>query len=356
MEVYAIAALMNGINSNHDNAEAYISKAKQLSGGQKKKIDTVKVTEQMSAMYFSGICKWEKAEECSQQALDASNQAQDIRAIEECKIFSGTSHYYKGDIWTSIVMTEDAHKSAALRGDPTIQILALCAQARNYFAVANWTKTLEMLSEVKVAIMSSGTLDAAFGEIIYNGIMSMMHLKMNEEDLALSLADHGLERLNNAEPGLYLCAIGYSCIIEVFITLLSKHNISTQKMHAPGRVSYRQKVIAKIEKALELLAKFAQVFPVAQPRAEFMKGSLNWLNGKHAKAEVDWARALHTAKQHSMIHEQAYLLYFKGQLIGSLTDISAATKLWPAIAASSSPVHLQSESSSLEVSQSEINT
>lgn len=34
---------MNGINANHDNAEVYISKARQLTQGQKKKIDTVKV-------------------------------------------------------------------------------------------------------------------------------------------------------------------------------------------------------------------------------------------------------------------------------------------------------------------------
>lgn len=210
-------------------------------------------------------------------------------------------------------------QSAYLRGDPTIQILALCAQARNYFAVADWPNTLAMLSEVKVsfprifhkfsclnllrifcefsmgplsnfwkklshnqmtrkfirrfircvngifteisqvALLSSGSLDAAFGEIIYNGIMAMMHLKMNEEDMALSLADHGLERLSNAEPGLFLCAIGYSCITEVFITMLSKQINLNNKSHAPGRVSFRQKLVAKTEKSLELLSKFAQV-------------------------------------------------------------------------------------------------
>lgn len=64
----------------------------------------------MSAMYFGGICRWDKAEECLNLALEAATQAQDIRVIEECKIFAGTSHYYKGDIWTSLVMTGDALK------------------------------------------------------------------------------------------------------------------------------------------------------------------------------------------------------------------------------------------------------
>ncbi|PRP80584.1 guanylyl cyclase [Planoprotostelium fungivorum] len=352
MEVYAIAALMNGINANHDNAEAYIGKARQINSGQKRKIDTVKVTEQMSAMYFSGICKWDKADECLKEALEAANQAQDVRAIEECKIFGGTLHYYKGDVFTSLVVTGEALKSACLRGDPTTQILALCAQARNYYAVGDWHNTLAMLSEVKVAISSTGTLstngthtnhisapsDAAFGEIIHNGIMAMMHIKMNDEDSALSFCDKQLKELSQSEPGLYLCEIGYSCTAEAFIWIISKQIMNNNR--GPGKVSFRQKILAKAEKAVELLTKFAQVFPVAQPRSEFMKGCLNWMNGKHAKAEVDWARALNTAKQYNMIHEQAHILYMKGTLIGSVTDISTATKIWPAIAGSGTPVNL----------------
>lgn len=86
-----------------------------------------------------------------------------------------------------------------------------------------------------------------------------------------------------------------------------------------------------------------------------MKGALNWLNSKHAKAEAEWTRALNTAKSHNMVHEQAYLLYFKGQLIGSTSDISAATKMWPAIAGTSNPVNLHSGESSLNASSSDLN-
>eukprot|EP01117_Protostelium_nocturnum_P014485 TRINITY_DN5511_c0_g2_i2.p1 TRINITY_DN5511_c0_g2~~TRINITY_DN5511_c0_g2_i2.p1 ORF type:complete len:1733 (+),score=655.57 TRINITY_DN5511_c0_g2_i2:165-5363(+) len=203
MEVYAMAGLMNGINSNHDSAESYIAKGRQMNITKGRKIDCMKVTELLAAMYYSGICKWEKADEAFADAMDAANTFQDLRAIEELKIFTGTGLYYRGDIYSSLNMTGEALQSAYIRGDPTIQILALCAQARNHFAVGDWNSTLSILAAIKVAISSSGNSDAAFGEIIYNGLMALMHVKMNQDDLALAVADYGLDRLTYVEPGFY---------------------------------------------------------------------------------------------------------------------------------------------------------
>eukprot|EP01116_Phalansterium_solitarium_P018231 TRINITY_DN4761_c0_g1_i4.p1 TRINITY_DN4761_c0_g1~~TRINITY_DN4761_c0_g1_i4.p1 ORF type:complete len:517 (+),score=164.62 TRINITY_DN4761_c0_g1_i4:52-1602(+) len=328
-EAYAISSLTCGINGQHEVAESFVNKGQELAG--KKQLDALKTLQQLTGMYYAGAAKWQLAKQNFTSAIDNGKTIGDLKSVEECQIFLGSVLFLEGELKNSIRVTKDALRSAQSRGDLQTQILALDAQARNYYYYGKARKCLLRLTDLKLALESTTKVECtALGEVSaeinFAGLMSIVHVRMANFEKAYEYTEKAFALLSKLEPTSFWSFVGYASLVESMIALSQQHVALLQVLNTT-----KSKIIARTKKTLELLAKFAGVFPFAQSRLLSLKASMHQHSGKAAKSDVEFATATELASRLGMTYEQAFSLDARGHLVGSDADKSKAESLFPPI-------------------------
>lgn len=115
----------------------------------------------MTGIVCASAGKWEEAADNFKKAVESSKTVGDLKVSEESLLFLATVQFFQGDMEQSIQTVQLAIDSANQRGDSQLSILALNAQARNYYGLGDFASCISCLDEVKIAFES----EAGSGDI-----------------------------------------------------------------------------------------------------------------------------------------------------------------------------------------------
>jgi tetratricopeptide (TPR) repeat protein len=276
-ESNAMACFTAGLAGDHQAAENYIAKGRELAG---KLTDIQKVVDHMAGLYYCGIAKWDKAEEVLNKAVKAAQTVGDLRTYEECMLHLGTVYYFKGELKRAITATEEALESSSRRGDPQTQIASLVALGRNFYAKGDYVQVLNCIEEAKVNLDAVGLSDIST-EVQYFGLAALMNLRQHKTDNFWFFSEAGYSILSRTEPILYSTYFGYNWLTECYMHIIQDYK-SFESTKLPLS---KTKLVSKVEKAQGFLKKFSETFPFAVPSTLFWRGCSFAANGKKKDAK-----------------------------------------------------------------------
>jgi len=278
-------------------------------------------------MYYIGIAEWEKAEERLQKAMEMAKTIGNLKAYEESAVFLGTCYFHSGNLHKSVQVTQLAMEAFG-RGDAQIQILATNAQARNYYALGDFPKCLSCLREVKTAFDSVGTNDIS-AQINFYSLNALMAFRKREFHQCWIFTECVFNILNKVEPTTFFTFTGFVILPEIYVRILHEPKYYQGK---EVEVGFSKKELQnRLEKSLIFLGKYAEVFTFAEPRFHMWTGAVKFINGRTQKAEVDWSKALESAKKLKMSYEVAFILFMKGVITSNRDEIVNACKMFPEV-------------------------
>lgn len=125
-----------------------------------------------------------------------------------------------------------------------MQILATNAQARNYYTLGEFTKSLQCLEEVKRGIESYGENNDISDELNYHALMAIFSLRQKKIEQCWKYAETAFNILTIVQPTLCFSFFGYAWLLETYCTFL----IDPQYLDDGKIPLSKQKLMAKAEK------------------------------------------------------------------------------------------------------------
>lgn len=326
-ESHALNALSCSFNNDFKTAEEEIHKALEKANAQ---VDVEKTIYEIAGMIACSSAQWDKAEQAFNKSLDCAKTVGDLRTFEELTVLIGTLHYFRGEVAKSAEITKDAIRSAKERGDIQSQVLALNAQARNFYVLGENEQCLKCLHDVELALEflkpplnSSNAICDMTAQINYYGLRALMELRLRNVDAAFENADQLNNIFKEKEVTVYFTFDGYASLVEFYLLFL-------QQFKLWRKTDNKKKLLSKAEKALSYLTKFAQIFGFAQPRNDLWKGQILCHN-KKSKYEEDFKRSEETAIKLGMNYEKALCFYERSIISGARQDFDKACEIFPEI-------------------------
>jgi len=270
----------------------------------------------MSGLYYCGIAKWDNGEEALKRAIEAAKTVGDLRTYEECTLHLGTIYYFRGDLKKTCEFTDEALQSASRRGDIQTQISAAVAEARNNYAKGEYVKCLASLESAKVGIESIGASDIST-ELNYCALAALINLRQRKSEQFWFFSEAAFGILSKTEPTLYSTYFGYSWMVECYMLIA----LDTTYLDDGKIPLSKSKLVNKVEKALQFLSKFSEVFPFAEASRQYWKGAIQHLNNKKEKAKQYFSKALEVTKTFGITFEQALIMHSVG-LLTQNTDLT----------------------------------
>jgi len=151
-------------------------------------------------------------------------------------------------------------------------------------------------------------------EINYHALLALAYISKKDFELAYRTAETVETFLSQIEPTAYFTFTGYMNVPVVFLLVaqqLTKPN-TTLRIRASLKV-----VLERSRKALDHLAKFAHIYPFAEPRLLLWQGVIDQLTGRIDRAQERWRQSLSLATKLEMVYDEGLALY----RIGKCTDV-----------------------------------
>lgn len=236
---------------------------------------------ELAGLYRLGVGRWAEAEAMLAEAVELYQRLESPRGEIEARALVGKLLGFQGKFGAAHECVSTNLSVSRSHGDPAGEYWSLTSLAE--FAlwsgeppltdVINWlTRAQALLSQ-----HSFGLADVMRGY----ALLALAHQRAGDEQSAFRFTQTGLRWLKRRKLAGVWTLDGYAALVEACLQL----NISA----AP---------------ALQGLRAFAQIFPVARPRAWFLEGKQAWQAGQSARAQSAWRKSLNLAEQLAMPYEQ----------------------------------------------------
>jgi tetratricopeptide (TPR) repeat protein len=323
LSLSAITAEMNGESSI---ADQHIAKAVEAAG---KQLDVLKKVLQISGMVYSGRGDFEKANDCLVRARDAATTIGDLKSWEETSVLLGTLYFLKGQIAESTEITEQVLDSARERGDLQSQVLALNAQARNYYALGDVESCWRCLEDVNIAFETLGASDVS-AKMDYFALNALVRARVGDFETTWKIIVTNLfDQITKADVTPYFTIFAISDTIDATISLLSNPHVWVNSSPLNGKIT-KSKMQSKAEKLITFLGRFASIYAIAQPRLELFKGMFAHSKGKSFEKEL--TKGIEKAKAMGMIYDYACGIHDKGSFSNNPALTKQALDIYPELA------------------------
>lgn len=282
-------AVLMGVVPAHGLAQAYARRAMQALEG----VEDLTVRAQVltrTSLYAMGIGHWENVRSALREAMALSERLGDRRMYGESLVVLALSYRYAGDFAEAIGLYEQLFDKAkrqsneqeaswSLNGKGMILLrqgevaaAALCFDEADRLVAANRDETerLNTLSQRALIYLSRGQRSDAWEAA--QELLAMIAKKP-------PIAPHALD--------------GLSGTAEVCLGLWEQA--------AGDGTRYREAA----RQACRALARFATLFPMAEPRAWLWRGEVMWRDGRHGQARRAWERSERLARGLAMTFDAA---------------------------------------------------
>jgi hypothetical protein len=233
---------------------------------------------QLAALHDVGMGRWAQAVALLEETAAIMRQVGDRRRLGEINALRACVSYFQGDLASAAAGFAELRQYGNRSRDTQLQSWALLAEA---FSAAR-----------------SGDLEQA-GRVLRDrrvpALEALLHLRRGAPRAAREAVQEALESARVPPVKCYWFEL-YATTAEAAIALWHASRQPGAGDQAGARAAAGQ--------ALRCLRRYAQVFPVGQPRALLCQGSLAWVGERPAPARKAWRRSLALAERLGMPYDQ----------------------------------------------------
>lgn len=242
--------------------------------------------------------RWEVAEAQITQSLKTAEYLADTRRQIESLYLLSQFYYFRGNLRESIKKAQVIYMLASQRNDIQAQVWGLCQQSLCALQLQDLDSAVHGLKAIQ-ALPNELLLYPEAVQVC--GLLSLVY---NEQDLskqAIQMATKTarlIEKITIPSPELMEA---YTSVAKVYLMQWEKYltaqNISATSPPKNRLISSEEEfAFAKLSaKACKNLHKFADIYPIAKPRAYLWQGVLMWRRRKPKPAQRYWQLSVQLA-------------------------------------------------------------
>jgi class 3 adenylate cyclase len=273
----AVCGVSIGFLALHRLAESYIKRSLTVAG----KVADPRVRAwvfQFAALYGIGMGRWDAASEQLEEAAGITRRVGDRRRLGEINALRGCVAYFQGDLARAASQFAELRQYGSQNRNTQMQAWALLAQATHAVRSGDPDQAMLVLQDRRAPALEA-----------------LLHLRHGEWQAASEAVQAALEPVRAAPIKCYWYEL-YATTAEAAIALWH-----ASRRRDPGDQATSR---AAAEQAMRALRRYAQVFPIGQPRALLCQGLLAWVDGRPRRALKGWRRSLAAAERLGMRYDE----------------------------------------------------
>jgi tetratricopeptide (TPR) repeat protein len=280
-------------------AEAYLHRALELV----QKFDDIEarlLTLIGVGYYYAGVGNWQRFRDAFDEVVRISMQFGHRRRLVDgfnCLMYL---RLFNGEFASAGQLADTLRESVKHLHDPRYRVFALAGETYCHLHAGKFDEALGLLKEAQHILATHTEIGDQDQKIEICGLLTVAHLRREEFDQALELAQQATALTGKSSPSAFHTFSGYAGPAEVYLSL--------------WEAQYAVPDLANLTaKACKILSCFARIFPIGKPRFWLSQGRYYWLSGKPVQARKAWQKGLALAMQLAMPYEQALAHYEIGR-------------------------------------------
>ncbi len=267
-------AILMGLVPSHRLAQAYAKRAMAALD----EVDDPSVRAQVltrTSLYEVGIGHWERARAALHEAMALCEQLGDRRMYGESLVVLALSHRYAGDFEGARALYEKLYETAKAHGNDQERSWTLNGKGMILLRQGQIDEAARCFDEAEGLVAANPDETERLNTLSQR---ALIHLRRGQQREAWAAAQELLAMIAHKPPIAPHAIDGLSGTAEVCLGL----------WEVTGDARYRQAA----KHACAALARFATLFPMAEPRVWLWKGELARLEGNPVKARQAWQQSL----------------------------------------------------------------
>ena len=246
---------------------------------------------------YSGRGLWDKAETLFEEGKEVSKKIGDMRRWDDCQSNLVYINGLKGQFQESLELAEELYTSGTKREDTIYQAAGKRGLSTALIHQGEFEKASNLLDEFQTIIESDANKESEILQIELNGLFAILFARIRKWEKSLEFTEKLNQFTGRGMPTSYGALLGYAGAAEVYLTLWETR-------------SPVQNIQEIAKEACEVLAKYANTFPIGKPRFLLWQGVYHWLNHNQSKANKLWQKGLVAAETLNMPYDQG-LIHFE---------------------------------------------
>ncbi|EIJ43583.1 adenylate/guanylate cyclase family protein [Beggiatoa alba B18LD] len=195
-------------------------------------------------------------------------------------------HYCQADWQEAIKKARNTYALAQQQNDIQTSVWGLCGQALGYLRLGELNNAVDCLKSVQALPSEEMKLVEATWVC---GLLGLVYNQQGFNQKAIQMATKTAHLIAKAPPSHIETFESYACVAQLYLQQWENTpNLSAKEYDAFNELSKR---------ACQTLKRYAQVFPIAKPRALLWLGLYAWLSSKPNLARAYWKQALDSAQR-----------------------------------------------------------
>jgi class 3 adenylate cyclase len=298
---YAQMGLAMAMGQRFIQADDFIQKALDLSK-QQGDLKTSSWVFMLTGLYDVAYGRWQSGEMRVMQALKSAEYLGDTRRQMESLNILTQMHYFQGDIRESLKKAQMIYMMATQRNDIQAQVWGLCQQGLCALRLGETEAAVQCLKAIQ-ALPSDLLLHPEAVQVC--GLLGLVYLQQGLPKQAVQMATKTAHLIEKVEMPSVELSEAYSSVAVVYLTQWEKYLEQNPQLTFQEKMFSKERfAFAKLSRrACQQLQTYANLYPVAQPRAYLWQGWYLWLQGKSRQAHHAWKMGLDEAMRLNMPYE-----------------------------------------------------
>jgi class 3 adenylate cyclase/tetratricopeptide (TPR) repeat protein len=252
--------------------------------------------------YYVGAGGWDAAREQFRTVRRIARRLGDRRRLEDSLSNGMELESLQGSFAAGADLADELIATATARNDRRFHAEGLVGRGYCALQMGDGDTALQSCVDFRQIAADESYLTDEL-RIKSQGLLALIHLSRREWAQARAASDDAI-RLTAERPTYAGTFVGYVGPAEVYLEAWERDPSLREE---PRRAA----------EALARMKRFANVFPVGRPRWAILEGRRSWLQGRTGQALRLWRRALATATELDMPHEQGLAHYEIGRHLDS---------------------------------------
>lgn len=246
-----------------------------------------------ASTYRVGVAEWEPARLALEENLVTCRELKKRQRWGESATVLGAVHYFQGRFERALALWNEVYDEARRAGDVLQEAWGHGGRAMNLLRLDLWE---DAAREAEEALPLFAANRDNISALTTGGIRALALWRTGAHDSAVASALGQLGLIERSgSPASYFLLEGIAGVTEVLLR---------RWQSAPGATEVR----APAARALKAMRRYARIFPLGRPRADFLEGLHLWLDGQHERGRGKLELAASGARTLGMAFEEAQAL------------------------------------------------
>ena len=292
---YSHGAVFCGLLMMHGTALAHTRRAREIARAVNQQECTAYV-EFICAVYLVTVGDWAQCESSLNQAILIADRLGLMRRGDESRFTLANTLSRKGDYRGSEALSEQIHRSAAVREATEALVWGLTWRMECLMAIDPDGPTLNSLEKELIRTLAEHPTVPLGDQILGHAMLAKSCWRRGEIDGARESLAAATAIIDRTDQVSHYLLPAYASLIEVVLGFQERDAADA------GLVADHRRRAARL---LKILGQFAIMYPIGRPAKWLMSARQDWLAGNRHRAYKHWRKALAAAEKFGMPYEQA---------------------------------------------------